>query len=71
MTNMRKPPVDLGPDVEVPEADAAEQRADVVDITDDSELAPNEQLDALRGWDAEAIDPSDERVVALDDDDYR
>jgi hypothetical protein len=71
MTNTRRTPEDLGTDVEVPDADAAEQRADVFDLPEGSDLDPSEQSDALRGWDADAIDPAEERVVVLDDEDYR
>jgi hypothetical protein len=57
-------------DIETPVDDAAEQRTDV-DPEAASDLAPSELAEALESWDAEATDPSDERVVALDDDDYR
>jgi hypothetical protein len=57
MTNMGRPLLDVEPDADVPEADAAEQRAEIVQ--------------AVRDWDADTIDPADERVVILDDEDYR
>ncbi|MEE1927701.1 hypothetical protein V1J52_05765 [Streptomyces sp. TRM 70351] len=52
-------------DAETPEADAAEQRAELVETED----AP------LTGQDLDAVDPGDAaeqaRVVDLDEDDYR
>jgi hypothetical protein len=57
-----------GLDLEAPEADAAEQRADVVpgEEADEGEQAPPSGIEA---------DPADEaeqhRVVTLDEDDYR
>jgi hypothetical protein len=57
-------------DIEAPSDDAAEQRAEA-DPEAAADLTPSELAEALESWDAEAIDPSDERVVALDDDDYR
>ncbi len=51
----RKPPVDVPAVEEESEADAVEQQTDVVDVTDATEEAP---LD-------------DDRVVPLDEDEYR
>jgi hypothetical protein len=57
-------------DIERPSEDAAEQRAEA-DPEAGADLAPSELAEALESWEGEAIDPSDERVVALEDDDYR
>ncbi|MGV9312465.1 hypothetical protein ACWDR0_09735 [Streptomyces sp. NPDC003691] len=53
-----------GPDDEVPEADAAEQRADVRPEHDDPP-----RIDRDRANEADAVEQA--RVVAQDEDDYR
>jgi hypothetical protein len=60
MTVRRVPPEFDAAD-EVPEADAAEQHADVVDLTPGDDVP------------VESAEPfgDDDRVVALDDDEYR
>jgi len=81
MTTQRRQ-TDLASTEAVPEADAVEQQADVLEVTpviDDDVEGPGagavEPADGVRLnpdlWDVDAIDPDDERVVALDDDDYR
>lgn len=62
MTARRVPP-EFETDDEVPEADAAEQHADVVDLTSGEDAAVERA--------APPAEPDDERVVALDDDEYR
>ncbi|MDH6220065.1 hypothetical protein [Streptomyces pseudovenezuelae] len=52
-------------DVEAPEADAAEQHADVVPDRDE----PLEDVDPARAAEADVIEQH--RVVSLDEDDYR
>ncbi|MBX6371858.1 MAG: hypothetical protein IRZ02_06350 [Acidothermus sp.] len=62
-------PPDASASPEVPEADAAEQHTEAARTADDAaEEAP--RIEVSR-WEAEAVDPDDERVVVLDDDDYR
>ncbi len=78
METRRVPPAPSDID-EVPEADAAEQQASIADLPDEAQTDGAETGGSDTGqavidpdkWDAEAVDPDDERVVALDEDEYR
>ena len=57
---------------EVPEADAAEQRADVVDVTDPTLDDAADVVGLDRRVEPEAVEgPDEDRLVALDEDEYR
>ncbi|MEU7565665.1 hypothetical protein [Streptomyces fradiae] len=57
--------VDSAPDEETPEADAAEQHAELRQQSDD----PEPRVDPTKANEADVVEQA--RVVALDEDDYR
>ncbi|ABK53554.1 hypothetical protein Acel_1782 [Acidothermus cellulolyticus 11B] len=65
-------PPDPSVPAEVPEADAAEQQTEAArDSEETGEAAPVVPRITRKRWEADAVDPDDERVVVLDEDDYR
>jgi hypothetical protein len=72
MADMRKVSPDFGATEGVSEADALEQQLEAVPLPEGAVLEETDIAQGRReGWDADAIDPDDERVVTLDDDTYR
>lgn len=72
MTDIRRVPPDFGATEGVSEADALEQQLEVIPLPEGAVLDETDVVQGRRGgWDVDAIDPDDERVVTLDDDTYR